>query len=194
MIRTQGGTGTHHGSQHSQMFESWFLHVPGLAVVIPSTPSDAKGLFQTAVDLEDPVLFVEHRVLYRSKGTVEDPVAAIPFGEAVVRRPGTDVTVAAVGGTVHQALRVADKLDEEGISVEVLDLRTLVPMDVGSVIESLARTHRLVVAHEATERGGWAGEPCGGGGLRRARFSAVAGRQPFGTDSLLERTRRGDDR
>lgn len=158
VIRTQGGTGTHHGSQHSQMFESWFLHVPGLAVVIPSTPSDAKGLFQTAVDLEDPVLFVEHRVLYRSKGTVEDPVAAIPFGEAVVRRPGTDVTVAAVGGTVHQALRVADKLDEEGISVEVLDLRTLVPMDVGSVIESLARTHRLVVAHEATERGGWAGE------------------------------------
>jgi pyruvate/2-oxoglutarate/acetoin dehydrogenase E1 component len=158
VIRTQGGTGTHHGAQHSQMFESWFVHVPGLAVIVPSTPEDAKGLFKSAVALDDPVIFVEHRALYKTRGTIDDPVEPIPLGQGVVRRQGTDVTVVAVGGTVHQALTVADQLDAEGISVEVLDLRTLVPMDVELVLESLSRTNRLVAAHEATERGGWAGE------------------------------------
>lgn len=158
VIRTQGGTGTHHGSQHSQMLESWFLHVPGLAVVVPSTPGDVKGLFRTALDLDDPVLFLEHRALYRTQGRVDDPTVPIPLGHGVVRRPGSDVTVAAVGGTVHQVLDVADRIATEGISVEVIDLRTLVPMDVDLVLESVSRTHRLVVVHEATERGGWAGE------------------------------------
>ena len=158
VIRTQGGSGTHHGSQHSQTLESWFLHVPGLAVVMPSTPSDVKGLFKTSVALEHPVLFIEHRALYRTRGTVSDPVAPIPLGEGVIRRWGEDVTVAAVGKSVHQALTAARQLEEEGISVEVVDLRTLVPMDVDLVLESLSRTHHLVVAHEAVERGGWAGE------------------------------------
>ena len=158
VIRTQGGTGTHHGSQHSQMFESWFVHVPGLAVVVPSTPEDAKGLFKSAVALDDPVLFVEHRALYKTRGEVDDPVDPIPLGQGVIRRQGTDVTVVAVGGTVHQALSAAGQLDTEDVSVEVLDLRTLVPMDLELVLESLSRTNRLVVAHEATERGGWGGE------------------------------------
>ncbi len=158
VIRTQGGSGTHHGSQHSQTLESWFLHIPGLAVVMPSAPSDVKGLFQTALELEHPVLFVEHRALYRTKGTVSHPVAPIPLGEGVIRRWGEDVTVAAVGKSVPQALSAARRLEEEGISVEVVDLRTLVPMDVDLVLDSLSRTHRLVVAHEAVERGGWAGE------------------------------------
>ena len=159
VIRTQGGSGTHHGSQHSQTLESWFLHVPGLAVAVPSTPSDVKGLFKTAIELEHPVLFVEHRALYRTKGMVSDPVAPIPFGEGVIRKWGDDVTVAAVGKSVRQALSAALRLEEEeGVSVEVIDLRTLVPMDVDLVLDSLSRTHRLVVAHEAVERGGWAGE------------------------------------
>lgn len=158
VIRTQGGSGTHHGSQHSQTLESWFLHVPGLAVVMPSTPSDVKGLFQTSVALDHPVLFIEHRALYRTKGMVRDPVAPIPLGKGVIRRFGEDITVAAIGKSVHQALTAARRLEEEGISVEVIDLRTLVPMDVDLVLESLSRTHQLVVAHEAVERGGWAGE------------------------------------
>ena len=158
VIRTQGGSGTHHGSQHSQTLESWFLHVPGLAVVVPSTPQDVKGLFKTSIDLDHPVLFVEHRALYRTKGVVTDPVAPIPLGRGVIRRDGQDVTVATIGKSVRQALTAARQLEEEGISVEVIDLRTLVPMDVEIVLESLSRTHRLVVAHEAVERGGWAGE------------------------------------
>lgn len=158
VIRTQGGSGTHHGSQHSQTLESWFLHVPGLAVVVPSTPSDVIGLFRTSIELDHPVLFVEHRALYRTTGTVPDQVEAIPLGRGVQRRYGDDVTVAAVGKSVRQALIAARQLDAEGVSVEVIDLRTLVPMDVDLVLESLSRTHRLVVAHEAVERGGWAGE------------------------------------
>ncbi len=159
VIRTQGGSGTHHGSQHSQALESWFLHVPGLAVVVPSTPSDVLGLFQTSMELEHPVLFVEHRSLYRTTGWVSDPELPIPLGRGTVRRWGEDVTVATVGKSVPQALAVAERMErEEGVSVEVIDLRTLVPMDVELVLESLSRTHRLVVAHEAVERGGWAGE------------------------------------
>lgn len=158
VIRTQGGSGTHHGSQHSQTLESWFLHVPGLAVVMPSVPSDVKGLFKTSIQLDHPVLFIEHRSLYRTKGMVSDPVAPIPLGSGVIKRRGEDITVAAIGKSVLQASAAARQLEEEGISVEVIDLRTLVPMDVELVLESLSRTHHLVVAHEAVERGGWAGE------------------------------------
>jgi acetoin:2,6-dichlorophenolindophenol oxidoreductase subunit beta len=159
VIRTQAGTGTHHGSQHSQMLESWFLHVPGLLLAVPSTPADVKGLFRTAVEVDDPVLVVEQRLLYRTRGPVDDgQLAPIPFGKGVVRRTGSDVTVVAVARMVHQALAAAERLAADGVSVEVIDLRTLVPMDVDLVAESVGRTHRLVVAHEAVERGGWAGE------------------------------------
>lgn len=158
VIRTQAGSGTHHGCQHSQMLESWFVHVPGLLLALPSTPADVKGLFRTAVQSDDPVLMVEQRTLYRTRGRVHDPTEPIPFGQGVVRRAGSDVTVVAVAGMVHQALAAAERLAGEGVSVEVIDLRTLVPMDVGLVAESVSRTHRLVVAHEAVERGGWAGE------------------------------------
>ena len=158
VVRTQGGSGSHHGCQHSQMFESWLVHVPGINVVVPSTPSDVKGLFRTAMALEDPVVVLEQRYLYRTTGTVADDDEHIPLGRGVVRRSGHDVTVVAVARMVHQALEVADRLAREGISIEVIDLRTLVPMDVELVVESIARTHRLVVAHESVERGGWGGE------------------------------------
>jgi pyruvate/2-oxoglutarate/acetoin dehydrogenase E1 component len=158
VIRTQAGSGTHHSAQHSQMLESWFQHIPGLLVAMPSTPADVKGLFKSAIAIDDPVLFVEQRLLYRTKGPVEDPAPAIPLGQAVVRRDGTDVTVVATARMVHQSLAVAGELAEQGISVEVIDLRTIVPMDIGSVIESVSKTHRVVVAHEAVERGGWGGE------------------------------------
>ena len=159
VIRTQGGSGSHHGCQHSQMLESWLVHVPGIYVAVPSTPADVIGLFRTAMALEDPVVIVEQRFLYRTKGFVDDDDnGSIPFGTGVIRRPGTDVTVVAVARMVHQALAVADRLASEGISVEVIDLRTLVPMDIHVVVESVSRTHRLVVAHEAVQRGGWGGE------------------------------------
>jgi acetoin:2,6-dichlorophenolindophenol oxidoreductase subunit beta len=158
VVRTQGGSGSHHGCQHSQMLESWLVHVPGINVVVPSTPADVKGLFRTAMAVEDPVVFVEQRFLYRTTGHVDDDGAAIPFGQGIVRRPGSDVTVVAVARMVHQALAVAERLTGEGISVEVIDLRTLVPMDIDLVVDSVSRTHRLVVAHESVQRGGWGGE------------------------------------
>lgn len=158
VIRTQGGSGSHHGCQHSQMLESWLVHVPGIHVVVPSTPSDVRGLFRTAMAVEDPVVVLEQRYLYRTTGAVADDDEHIPLGRGVVRRSGSDVTVVAVARMVHQALEVAARLAREGISVEVLDLRTLVPMDIDLVVESIARTHRLVVAHESVERGGWGGE------------------------------------
>jgi len=158
VIRTQGGTGTRHGAQHSQMLESWFTHVPGLAVVMPSTPQDVLGLFQTAMTVEDPVLFVEHRMLYKTKGMVADDIAPIPFGRASVRRRGKDLTIVATSFMTVKALDAAEQLAGEGIDVEVIDPRTLVPLDLATILESLARTHRILAVHEEVERSGWGGE------------------------------------
>src|SRR5260370_41312414 len=120
VVQTQGGTGTRHGAQPSQMLESWFTHVPGLAVVMPSTPEDVLGLFQTAMTTEDPVLFVEHRILYRTKGMVPNEVAPIPFGQAAIRRRGRDVTLVATSYMTVKALEAAEQLAGEGIEVEVI--------------------------------------------------------------------------
>jgi pyruvate/2-oxoglutarate/acetoin dehydrogenase E1 component len=158
VIRTQGGTGTHHGPQHSQMLESWFTHVPGLLVVMPTTPEDVLGLFQTAVGVDDPVLFIEHRLLYRTKGEVRDPAPAIPFGKAATRRSGTDATVVATSNMNHRALEAATELAADGIELEVIDPRTLVPLDLEAILESVGRTKRLLVVHEEVERSGWGGE------------------------------------
>lgn len=158
VIRTQGGTGTRHGPQHSQMLESWFTHVPGLLVVMPTTPQDVLGLFQTAVGTDDPVLFIEHRLLYRTKGLVEEPAAPVPFGEAIIRRSGTDLTVVATSNMNLRALEAAEQLASEGIEAEVIDPRTLVPFDLETVLGSIRRTRRLLVVHEGVERSGWGAE------------------------------------
>jgi pyruvate/2-oxoglutarate/acetoin dehydrogenase E1 component len=158
VIRTQGGTGTQHGPQHSQMLESWLAHIPGLLVAMPTTPEDVKGLFLTAVAADDPVVFIEHRLLYRTTGTVEDPTRPIPFGQAAIRRAGTDLTIVATSNMNLRALEAATSLAEDGIEAEVIDPRTLVPLDTARVIESVARTGRLLVVHEEVERSGWGGE------------------------------------
>jgi pyruvate/2-oxoglutarate/acetoin dehydrogenase E1 component len=157
IIRTQGGTGTKHGPQHSQLLESWFTHIPGLAVVMPSTPADVLGLYRTAGLLDDPVVVIEHRLLYRTVGEPGDG-RAIPFGEAAVRRRGTDLTIVATALMNHRALEAAARLAEEGIEVEVIDPRTLVPLDLDTIVASIRGTRRLLVVHEEIERSGWGGE------------------------------------
>ena len=158
VIRTQGGTGTRHSAQHSQMLESWFTHIPGLLVASPSTPADVKGLMRTAVTLDDPVIFIEHRGLYRTTGEVDDAAPAIPFGQGALRRRGRDLTIVATSRMVHLALEAADALSGSGIEAEVIDPRTLVPLDLAMILESVARTHRFLVVHEEVERSGWGGE------------------------------------
>jgi acetoin:2,6-dichlorophenolindophenol oxidoreductase subunit beta len=158
VIRTQGGTGTSHSAQHSQMLESWFTHVPGLQVVMPSTPQDVRGLYRTAVRQDHPTLVIEHRRLYRTKGAVQEPVEAIPFGRAAIRREGADVTIVATSFMTFRALEAAGLLAEEGIEAEVIDPRTLVPLDAETILESVGRTNRLVVVHEEVERSGWGAE------------------------------------
>jgi len=143
------------GAEHSQSLEALGLHVPGLKVVQPATPADAKGLLKTAIRDPDPVLFFEHKGLYRVKGEV--PVGddvLVPFGQAAVRRAGSDVTVIATGMMVGRALAAAERLAEEGVSAEVVDPRTLVPLDVETIVASVQRTGRAVVVHEAVRTGG----------------------------------------
>ncbi|MBC7225252.1 MAG: alpha-ketoacid dehydrogenase subunit beta [Anaerolineae bacterium] len=158
VIRTQGGMGRSSAAHHAQSLEAWFVHVPGLLVAMPSTPYDAKGLLKTAIRLDDPVIFVEHKLLYNTEGPVPEEEYTIPFGVADVKREGTDCTVVATSRTVLMALKAAEMLEQEGISVEVVDPRTLFPLDVDTIVESVKKTSRLVVAHEAPERGGFGAE------------------------------------
>jgi pyruvate dehydrogenase E1 component beta subunit len=157
-VRTQGGAGWSPGAQHAQQLEAWFCHVPGLKVVFASTPSDARGLLYSSIYDDNPVVFFEHRTLYGIKETVPDELEPIPLGEARVHREGEDVTVIATGRLVHEALAAAEEAEKEGISVEVLDPRTLQPLDEGALIESVKRTTRCVVAHEAVTRMGFGAE------------------------------------
>ena len=158
-IRVTSGAPGSAAAQHSQSPESWFMNVPGLKIATPSTPADAKGLLKSAVRGDDPVLFFEHKMLYGDTGHVpEDEDFTLPFGKAAVVRPGTDVTVIGVSIMVKKALEAAEILSEEGISVEVIDPRTLVPLDKESLIQSIAKTSRVVIAHEAHRRSGPAAE------------------------------------
>jgi len=158
VIRTQGGPGRSSAAQHAQSLEAWFHHTPGLLVAMPSTPYDAKGLMKTAIRLNDPVVFVEQKLLYNTKGPVPEEEYTLPFGVADVKREGADCTVVATSMVVVKALRAADLLAEEGISLEVVDPRTLFPLDIDTIVESVKKTGRLVVAHEAAERGGFGAE------------------------------------
>jgi pyruvate dehydrogenase E1 component beta subunit len=153
-IRTQGGAGWSPGAQHAQQLESWFVHVPGLKVVFPSTPEDVRGLLWSSIYDPNPVLFFEHRLLYPVKGEVPEQIVPIPLGSARVLREGTDVTVIAIGRLVHDALRAAEAAEREGISVEVVDPRTLSPLDADTLVGSVRKTTRCVTAHEAVTQGG----------------------------------------
>ncbi len=157
-VRTQGGAGWSPGAQHAQQFEGWFVHVPGLKVAFPSTPADVRGLLWSAIYDDNPVLFFEHRTLYGIKGEVPEEIEPIEFGQARVHREGEDVTVVATGRLVHEALEAAEQAAEDGISVEVFDPRTLLPLDEDALIESVKKTNRCVVAHEAIVRMGWGAE------------------------------------
>jgi pyruvate dehydrogenase E1 component beta subunit len=156
VIRAPVGAGSGQAAQHSQSFESWFSHVPGLQVVMPITPYDAKGLFKTAIRGNDPVLFFEHKRGYEIQGEVPDAGVdyTVPFGEAVVRREGKDVTIVAISIMVHKALAAAEVLSQLGIECEVIDPRTIYPFDYNTVIKSISKTHRLIVTHESNRRSG----------------------------------------
>ncbi len=157
-IRTQGGAGWSPGAQHAQQLEAWLVHVPGLKVCFPSTPEDVRGLLWSAIYDDNPVIFFEHRLLYPVKGEVPEALEPIPIGKARVLREGTDVTVIATGPLVHRSLEAAEAAGDEGISVEVIDPRTLQPLDEDALVESVKKTNRVVVAHEAVTRMGFGAE------------------------------------
>jgi len=158
VVRTPGGTGTGAAAQHSQSLEAWTAHVPGLKVVMPSSPAEAKGLLKAAIRDDNPVIFYEHKLLYRVKGPVPEDDYVIPLGKARVLREGRDVTVIATSYQVQRALEAAERLAAEGIEVEIVDPRTLLPLDRETIIASVAKTGRVVITHEAVEHGGFGGE------------------------------------
>jgi len=158
VLRTQGGAGQRGAAQHSQSLEAWLTHVPGLKVVMPSTAADAAGLLAAAIADPNPVVYVENKTLYFRREEVADGREPVPLGRASVVRPGRDVTVVALSRLVHESLAAADELAADGIEVEVIDPRTLVPLDLDTIVESVSRTHRLVVAHEAVTHGGFGAE------------------------------------
>jgi pyruvate/2-oxoglutarate/acetoin dehydrogenase E1 component len=161
VIRTSAGAGMGFGAQHSEMLEAWAIHTPGLKVVVPSTPADAKGLLLTSIFDDDPVLFVEPMMLYWSPayaGPVPVGDVRIPLGVADIKREGSDVTLITYGRQVHDCLAVAATLADEGVSCEVLDLRSLVPLDEAAVMASVAKTRRAVVVHEAVRTCGFGAE------------------------------------
>ncbi|HEX2293453.1 MAG TPA: alpha-ketoacid dehydrogenase subunit beta [Gaiellaceae bacterium] len=157
-IRTQGGAGWSPGAQHAQQLEAWFVHIPGLKVVFASTPTDVRGLLYSAIYEDNPVIFFEHRTLYGLKEEMPEELEPIPLGQARVLREGEDVTVVATGRLVHEALDAAAQLQEQGVSVEVVDPRTLQPLDEETIVGSVKKTNRCVVAHEAVTRMGFGAE------------------------------------
>ncbi len=157
-IRTQGGAGWSPGAQHAQQLEAWFVHVPGLKVAYPSTPEDARSLLYASIFDDNPVIFFEHRLLYPVKGDVPPEIEPLELGRARIHREGEDVTVVATGRLVHDALKAAVEVEEDGVSVEVFDPRTLLPFDEEALVASVRKTNRCVVAHEAIRRMGWGAE------------------------------------
>jgi pyruvate/2-oxoglutarate/acetoin dehydrogenase E1 component len=157
VIRTANGGGLGFGAQHSQATENWAFAIPGLKIAAPSTPADVVGLMASAIRSDDPVVFFEHKGLFASKGEPAPPDHVVPLGEATIVRPGSDVTLVALAYTVPMAVAAAERLAEEDISAEVVDLRCLVPLDARTVLESVERTSRLVIVEENPYQGGWGG-------------------------------------
>jgi acetoin:2,6-dichlorophenolindophenol oxidoreductase subunit beta len=158
VIRAPAGSGTGAAAQHSQCLEAWFINVPGIKVVAPSTPYDAKGLLVQAIRDNNPVLFMEHKLLYRMKGPVPEEPYAIPLQSAEVKREGRDMTIVAYSIMVPKALEAAEKLAAEGIEVEVVDPRSLKPLDADTIVRSVCKTGRVLITHEAPVTGGFGGE------------------------------------
>ena len=158
VLRTPAGAGTGAAAQHSESLENWFVHVPGLKVVMPSTPADAKGLLLASIEDPNPVIFVEHKLLYRTKGAVPEGYYTIPLSQTEVKRPGRDLTIVATSLMVVRALEAAERLAKEGVEVEVVDPRTLKPLDAEPIIRSVCKTGRVLIVHEACKTGGFGGE------------------------------------
>jgi len=158
VIRTPFGSGGSYASHHSQSLEALFTHIPGLIVIQPSTPYDAKGLLKTAIRSIDPVMFFEHKFIYKKSGPVPEDEYLIPFGEADIKIEGSDLTIIATSMMVWHSIEVAKELKNEGISVEVVDPRTLVPLDKKTISDSVKKTGRALIVHEAVSRGGFSGE------------------------------------
>ena len=158
VIRTQGGSGGGTAAQHSQSLEMLFVHIPGLKVVIPATPYDAKGLLKTAIRDDGPVIFIEHKLLYVIKGMVSMKEYLIPFGELAIARRGSDITIVTYSAMLLKVMEAAEMLHKEGIEVEVLDLRTLIPLDIDGVLASVKNTGKLLIVHEASLVGGMGAE------------------------------------
>ena len=158
VLRTPAGSGVGTAAQHSQSLENWFVHVPGLKVVMPSTPYDAKGLLLAAIRDDNPVLFIEHKLLYAGKGPVPEQPYTIPLSVAEVKREGRDLTIVATAIMVKRSLEAAEQLAQEGIEVEVVDPRTLKPLDEETIVRSVMKTGRVLIVHEACKTGGYGGE------------------------------------
>ena len=158
VIRTQCGRGRSNGCTQSQSLESLLTHIPGLKVVMPSTPYDAKGLLKSAIRDNDPVIFIEHKGLYQTRGEIPEEEYVLPIGKADIKQEGTDVTIITYSKSVLMALDAAKELETAGISAEVLDLRTLVPLDFEAIKESVSKTGRVLIVHEACERSGYGAE------------------------------------
>lgn len=154
VIRTQGGAGKSYAAQHSQSLESWFIHVPGLKVVMPSSPYDAKGLLKSAIRDDNPILFIEHKLLYNEKGPVPEKEYTVPIGKAEIKRRGKNITVVTYSRMVNSAISAADILSRDNIDVEIIDLKTLSPMDMETIISSVKKTNRMVTVEEGCLTGG----------------------------------------
>ncbi len=154
VIRTQGGIGNGLAAQHSQSLEALFYHIPGLRVVMPSTPYDAKGLLKAAIRCDDPVIFIEHKLLYMNKGEVPEEEYIIPLGDADIKKDGTDLTIVAWSGMIPKVMEATDILSKEGINAEVVDPRSLVPLDKPTIIKSVKKTEHVLIVQEAVRRGG----------------------------------------
>lgn len=158
VLRTPAGSGTGAAEHHSQSFENWFVHVPGLKVVMPSTPYDVKGLLIASIRDDNPVVFIEHKLLYKVKGHVPEEPYVIPLGQADVKRAGSDLTIVATSIMVQRALEAANRLAHEGIEVEVVDPRSLRPLDTDTIVASVRKTGKVLIVHEAVKTGGFGAE------------------------------------
>jgi len=154
VIRTEGGAGRTLGAHHSQSLEAWFVHIPGIKVVMPATPYDAKGLLKSSIRDDNPIVFIEHKMLYQTKGLIPEGEYTVPIGKAEIKKEGKDLTIITYSRTVLFAIEAAKELQKQGIDVEIIDLRTLLPMDIETVMNSVKKTHKVIIVHEACKTGG----------------------------------------